>query len=218
MRVADLDRIRSLVTVNPTLGDASAIYDLLHRTGAVLEGHFALQSGQHSRCFLRFRQIGRSTAEVDYVASRLLEIAPFVPRRAQVLCPESAGFYLGHAVSQRIEGRLAVLKIDEHRRPGTELRTGALAKSAPLIIVNDVVTTGHSLQRLISAAGAHGVRPVGAVVFATLRLNEFNQSINDLGLRATYVIAATDAWETFPEQQCPLCGAKDRPLPAAEFN
>ena len=160
-RTATDDEIRQVVVVQPRRGLPALIEAALAASGALLRGHFGLQSGKHTEYFIRFRALARDPGVLDDLARALLAGAE-VPAGATVLVPESAGYFLGEAVRARIGGALAVARTDLQRRPARALLHGALVPGTPVVVVNDVVTTGASLEPLLDLVGDRGATVAAA--------------------------------------------------------
>jgi orotate phosphoribosyltransferase len=206
--------IDQITAMDPALdGEVRAI---VRDTRAVMPGHFLLQSGRHSPCLLRFAAIGRAPQVAARIAALLHERATAVDfGDALILCPESAGFFLGNALGDRTGRPVAVAKIDLRRRPTMVLRAGHILAKQPVVVVNDVVTTGASLEPLIALARSHGELR-GVVAFAALDFAAFNDFCKKKALPG--MVLARTAWPTSAPAQCPQCAAGDPLLPAAEFN
>lgn len=198
----------------PHANELPDLADDIARLRVLLEGHFELQSGRHSRFFIRFAGIGWQQKLVERLAPVLVSSAGLA-RGAEVtvLAPESAGLLLARAVADYLGAPLAVAAIDEQRRPTRYLRHGSVAPGRRIIIVNDVITTGKSLDPLFSApqTAVAGLLSFAASGDAARRIEQ------QRGIRAQWL--ASIAWGTFEPSSCPLCADDQEPvLPAAEFN
>ncbi len=217
MRVTDRDAIRKLVAIDPKV-EAAPIVDLLAETGAILEGHFALPGGDHTRNFIRFRQIGRDDDRAAFVAGRLLHAAGIEARGQQVLAPESAGFLLGHAVSKLVGGECVIVAIDDARLPTGEARFGELREGSEVLVVNDVVSTGATLVPMIEHVKRRGARVEAVLLFAVLRPTLFVQRINGLGLAGARLVDCVWDVHRAGAETCPMCKDAEPLILAAELN
>jgi orotate phosphoribosyltransferase len=219
MPVRDIGVIRKLIRADRRMPqqDQDQVLRLIAETGALLDGHFLLQGGAHSEHFLRFALLGRSPHAIGMISEQIERLLPPLARGTQVLCPESAGFFLGHAMAQRLAVQPAVSAIDSRRRPTILLRTGTLIPGKPALIVNDISTTGASLDPLLQLAQQKECSIVGVAVFAAWRMDFFHQWQTRNNLRGEALVAGM--WETYSAGPgCPGC-AQGRPLlPAMEFN
>jgi orotate phosphoribosyltransferase len=218
MRIKTESEVRSLLVPNAgRLPLPDSLYADIARTGALLRGHFALQSGHHSEYFLRFSQLGWDAEALMRVAELLLEQPPFKVTEPTFLCSEAAGLFLGTAVQRRWAGsHLAVLKMDARKRPTEVLREGVLPSGGDVIVVDDVVTQGRSLEVFLKQAQRAEARVKGVLTFAVLKPDEFKTRLHAAGLSAGWLVEAR--WPTHLATECPLCArGGDLPLPAFEL-
>jgi orotate phosphoribosyltransferase len=207
--------LESRIALRPRLAARADLLHLVEASGAILHDHFVLQGGLHAEHFLRFSRIGLDPPRVDACARALVDTCPFPLAGTTVICPESAGFYLGHAVARALGAPLAVSRVDRARRPTADYRQGAIAPGAPVVIVNDVVTTGHSLRPLAELARQAQSPILGVLGFATQPAS--GARLSGLQRAAAHFLVETH-WPLYAADECPLCRAGITPLPAAELN
>lgn len=198
------DDVAALVQTSPQ------IVRVLGETGALLRGHFELQSGRYSEYFLRTAKIGWSPEHLDTTV-RLLAPPAKVKRWEPnvVVCCETAAYALGFAVAQRLKLPLAVTAADPRRRPTRTVKAGSIERGARALLVTDIVTSGSSL-RTLAAAARNNV--AGVLAFATMSPDALRQAAADL--RAPELHLAECGWPLFDE---PL-SVDGAPLPSAEIN
>jgi orotate phosphoribosyltransferase len=217
-RIATEKESRDMVVVQPRRGLAALVDRALAESGALLRGHFGLQSGKHTEYFIRFRAIARDAALVDELARYLLASVE-VPPGATVLVPESAGYFLGEAIRTRVGGALAVARTDLQRRPARALLHGAITANTPVVVVNDVVTTGASFEPLFDLVADHGAPLVGALVFGAVDGTGFRAMLGRRRVIGDHLLEASAAWRRYEPDECPACTAGYPPLfPAADLN
>ena len=138
------------------------VLDEFRDAEALLEGHFILSSGLHSRTYLQCARVLMDTRR----ASRLAEaLAAQLTRNVDgnidaVVAPAMGGLIIGHEVAR-------ALKVDSmflERVDGEfTLRRGfRLDDGARVVMIEDIVTTGLSSREAIGAIKAHGGNVVGA--------------------------------------------------------
>ncbi|MEZ4403152.1 MAG: hypothetical protein R3B06_24220 [Kofleriaceae bacterium] len=217
LRTARLDEIRDVVVVTPRRGLPELMHRALAETGALLHGHFALYGGKHTEYFIRFRALSRSHELLGLVADHLAtRVEPGVQT---VIVPESAGFFLGDALAKRLGATVAVARTDLQRRPARSLYDGAIGRGDHVLVVNDVVTTGASLEPLLDLAADHGAVVSGVLVFGALDGPGFRAVLNRRGVPGDHLLEAGPAWAMRDPDECPACLAGELPvLPAAELN
>lgn len=210
-------RVGELVFANHP-SRAAEVLEVVATAGALLKGHFVLQGGDHSDFFLRFARLTRDDGVAERIAGLMLDVAPFVPGSDfTVLCPETAGAFLGSAIARARGAALAIAKVDDRRSPTKVLRAGQVARGARVLVVNDVVTTGNSLSTLVDLARSSGGVVVGLAVFAAIR----PEALQSLALRQSlpHVALLHARWQTYQRgAACPGCAREDVALPASELN
>ncbi len=128
-------------------------------TGALLEGHFVLRSGLHSRQFFQCAHLLQYPALSSTICAALAEKTKGI-EADEVISPAMGGILVGHDVARHLnkkhifaekhEGRLAVRRFEI--KPGTRF-----------LVCEDVVTTGSAVNEVCKI-----VRDAGARVAAVL--------------------------------------------------
>jgi orotate phosphoribosyltransferase len=174
--------------------------------GALLEGHFLLSSGLHSPRYLQCAllladpplatRLGQQL--VDALRPRLAGIAP-----TAVVAPALGGVIVGHEVA-RAFGCLALFM--ERQDGAMTLRRGfTLAANEPVVVVEDVVTTGKSTREVMDVA-----RRAGARVVAVGSLVDRSGGAVDLGVPRASLLELSVP--TYAAEACPLCAQGSRPI------
>lgn len=170
---------------------------LLRETGALLSGHFRLSSGLHSsgyvQCALLLEHPRNAKAVGEALAAKVLDIRP-----AKIVAPALGGVIIGYTVAEALN----VPSIFTERKEGSmTLRRGfRIAEREPVVIVEDVVTTGKSTRETAAVIEGFGGRVVG---FASI----LNRSGKENPFDAPYESLLTLALETYDESNCPLCAS-----------
>jgi orotate phosphoribosyltransferase len=216
--IRDLETTQKLLLKSTDNHDTAQILETAARGGAILEGHFALLSGQHSEYFLRFKSASWDRTVANLVADKLLNVAqPWLPRqRGAVICPESAGVFLGAAVARLLKWDLAVAAIDEQRKPTDKLRTGSVVAGHPALLVNDIVTTVDSAQKLENLARAHGASVLGMLAFACRNTDQWRARLAETNQKGVALFVTN--WPVYEKENCPLCKRGEELVQATEFN
>jgi orotate phosphoribosyltransferase len=169
------------------------------QTGAFLEGHFQLSSGRHSDRYLeKFNLL--QWPEQTIAVCRKMAAAMRDTEPETVAGPTTGGvllaFAIGHELgvrgifAERAEGGGRSFQRDFHLEPGERV-----------LVVDDVLTTGGSINDTIDAVRAAGGQPVGVAVM----VDRSNGSVRFGDLP---VFAATELdveMQTFEPTECPLC-------------
>jgi len=139
------------------------VEQIFRDTGAFREGHFVLSSGKHSARYLEKFQVlqwpVRTTALSADIAEWSRELEP-----RTIAGPTTGGIILAHEVARQMELRAVYAERKESGR-GREFRRGfELAPDERVLVVDDIMTTGGSVQETIDAVRSAGAQVVGAAV------------------------------------------------------
>ena len=136
---------------------------LFRKTGALLDGHFILHSGLHSRQFFQCALLLQHPDIAVDVCGRLAERLRPYPCHT-VISPALGGIIVGHEIGRSL-GRRHIFA--EKEAGCLVLRRGFQIKPGErLIVAEDVVTRGGRVQETIDIVHAHGgtVAAVGVIV------------------------------------------------------
>jgi orotate phosphoribosyltransferase len=150
---------------------------------ALLEGHFILSSGLRSPRYLQCARVLMDPARAGRLAQALAAKLPAAVKAEAraVVAPAMGGLICGHELARA----LGLLSMFVERPTGTfELRRGfRLDPGTPVILMEDVVTTGLSSREAIRAVEAAG----GRVIHAAALVDRSNGTA-DLGVPFTPLI------------------------------
>jgi orotate phosphoribosyltransferase len=136
---------------------------LFRRTGALLDGHFVLRSGLHSRQFFQCALLLQYTDIAADVCGRLADkLRPF--ESDTVISPALGGIVVGQEVGRALGKRHIFVEKDAG---GLVLRRGfKIASNERFIVAEDVVTRGGRVQETVDIVRAHGgeVAGIGVIV------------------------------------------------------
>ena len=139
------------------------LLSLFRKTGALLDGHFVLRSGLHSRQFFQCALLLQYTEIAADVCGRLADKLRSVECDA-VISPALGGIVVGQEVGRSLGKRHIFAEKDAG---GLVLRRGFEIKpNERFVVAEDVVTRGGRVQETIDIVRAHGgvVAAVGVIV------------------------------------------------------
>jgi len=170
----------------PYLTD-NAILAEFRAAEALLDGHFLLSSGMHSAVYLQCARVLMDPMRAERLAGALAARIPAdVKARAQaVIAPAMGGLICGYELARA----LGLLSMFVERPSGTfELRRGfRLAPDTPVILMEDVVTTGLSSREAIAA-----IRNAGGDVIHAAALVDRSDGGADLGVPFTPLLRLSE--------------------------
>ena len=213
---ADLTDVIDIAAAEPV---RSRLVEAMTRTRTLLSGHFALYRDRHATTALRFRGVGRDEAARGVVLDALLAGAPAELRaalpHATLLTPESSGFFLGKALADRHHTRHVVVQTDLRRIPTKRLLAGAIAANDRVVLVNDVASTGVSLNVMRELVTERNAIVAGVLLFAAVGGPLVADYCATWHLPVHWLVTAR--WPTYPSGACPGCTAGTPLVPIAEF-
>jgi orotate phosphoribosyltransferase len=136
---------------------------LFRQTGALLDGHFVLRSGLHSRQFFQCAILLQHTAIAAQVCGRLADKLRHLECDT-VISPALGGIIVGQEVGRALGKRHIFV---EKGTGGLVLRRGfQIAPGEKFIVAEDVVTRGGRVQETIDIVRGHGgeVTGIGVIV------------------------------------------------------
>jgi len=137
------------------------ILQIFRDSGALLQGHFVLRSGLHSRqyfqCALALQQMPIVEKLGAELAGKVRSLAP-----ATVVSPAMGGLVLGQEVARQLGIRFIFVEKEEGK---LVLRRGfAISPGEKILVVEDVVTKGGRVQETIEIIQAHRGEVVGVAI------------------------------------------------------
>lgn len=173
------------------------VKELFIETGAIMEGHFLLTSGLHSAMYVEKFQVLQHPKHTEKLCQALAERF----KKAEigvVIGPVTGGILLAHEVgkalgtraifTERVDGKMAL-------RRGFRIEEGER-----VLVVEDIITTGGSVDEVIEVIKAQGgvVAGVGVLVNRSGGKASFDaplESLLDLNI------------PTYRPEECPMCNA-----------
>lgn len=176
-------------------GKAWKVEERMRRRGVWKEGHFVLASGRHSGQFMQCAQLLQYPQEAEEAGKALAGL--FQDKQVDVVVgPALGGVIIAHETArvfkvrclfaERKEGAMG-LRRGFHVRPGERV-----------LVIEDVVTTGGSVQEVIHLMEEQGANIVGigAIVDRSGGKASFDYPFRSL-LRHRI--------QTYEPRECPLC-------------
>lgn len=158
------------------------ILELFRETNALLDGHFLLRSGLHSRQFFQCALLLQHTQIAARVCGALAEKLRDIDAE-RVISPALGGIIVGHEVARTLGKPHIFVEKEEGKlvlRRGFEIRAGT-----KFIVAEDVVTRGGRVQETIDIVRAHG----GVVVAVACLVDRSGGNLPDFGCPFVSLIA-----------------------------
>ena len=134
------------------------VLQVFRDSGALLEGHFVLRSGLHSRQYFQCALALQQMPVVERLGAELARQVK-VLGAVTVVSPAMGGLVLGQEVARQLGLRFIFVEKEQGQ---LALRRGfKIAAGEKILVVEDVVTKGGRVQETIAIVRAHGGEVVG---------------------------------------------------------
>ena len=174
------------------------ILQIFRETNALLEGHFLLRSGLHSRQYFQCALVLQYPRYAETLCRALAGKLKATGATA-VISPAMGGLFIGHEVGRALD--LRHIFAEKNADGKLELRRNfKIAPGENVLVVEDVITKGGRVQETIDIVRQNGgnVAAVGVLVDRSEVSVDFGTPlVSLLKLQIT----------TFSPAKCPLCQA-----------
>jgi orotate phosphoribosyltransferase len=181
------------MTISP-----SEVEELFRASGALLDGHFVLSSGRHSPRYLEKFAVLQWPKRTELLCAAIVERVRDLDVKT-VAGPTTGGIILAHEVGRQLDVRAVYAERSESGTGRVFRRGFRLAPGERVLVVDDVLSTGGSLDETIAAVRAAGATVVGAAVLVD----------RSGGTAHTPGVPRFALWETSIESyapgECPQC-------------
>ena len=171
--------------------------EIFTKIGAYQQGHFKLSSGLHSgaylQCALVLQDPVLAARLCGVLAKKFITDAPDI-----VIGPAMGGIVLAYELARALNARAIFAERDKEGK--MTLRRGFMVSPKnKVLIAEDVLTTGGSIQEVIKLLEEESVRPIGIACL----VNRSTKIIDFGGIKCESLIKLNIP--TFKEAECPLC-------------
>ena len=183
---------------------------ILKETNALLEGHFILSSGLHSKQYIQCAKLLSHPKKAESICASLCEkIIKTFDKIDIVLSPALGGLIVGYEIARQLKSEA----IFAERMDGKlVLRRGfKIKENSNVLIVEDVITTGKSAMECSSIVKTNNANLVG---YACI-IDRSNESIS---IKDKIVFQLQFNLETFSEDKLPEDLKKIRPIKPGSRN
>jgi orotate phosphoribosyltransferase len=176
---------------------SSDVERVFRESGALREGHFILASGRHSSLYLEKFQVLQHPADTERLCGAIAVWARSLGVDS-VAGPTTGGIILAHELARQL-GVRAIYAERREGAPGREFRRGfAVAPGERVLVVDDIMTTGGSVQETIDAVRSAGGAVAGAAVL-----------VDRSGGATRLDVPVHSLWRldipSYAPAECPLC-------------
>lgn len=187
--------------------DEEGVLNILQKVGAFRSGHFVFVSGLHADTYVNKNAMYPYTREMSQLCRSIAE--KFSGKNIHaVIGPSTGGIILSQWVAHHLtelEGRDVYSTYADKDGEGFVIKRGydELIKGKNVLVVEDLVTTGGSLRKVIDAARAAGATVVGAVAVC----NRGQVTKEMVGNPPEFISLLKVQLDQWPAAECELCKA-----------
>jgi len=171
------------------------ILEILKKTGVLLEGHFRLTSGRHSGRYLQCAQVLKYPEYSGIIGAEIA--AKFADQDIDVVIgPALGGVIIAYEVARALGKRTMFTEREDGKmklRRGFELQPGE-----KVLVVEDVITTGGSVNEVMEIVVGAGGQVVGVGVIVDRSAGKINFGV------PTHALVSIEV-ESYSPAECPLC-------------
>ena len=140
---------------------SNQVLDIFRETGALLQGHFILTSGRHSASYFQCAKVLQYPEHLQLFANEIVNYFRDLSIDL-VISPAVGGIVLGTEVGRQLNVQTI---FTERESGGMTLRRGfEILAGNNVLVVEDVVTTGGSVQEVMNVAIKAGANIIGVGV------------------------------------------------------
>ncbi|NLL70175.1 MAG: orotate phosphoribosyltransferase [Epulopiscium sp.] len=175
--------------------DQQKMEEILRKTQVLQEGHFLLTSGRHSRQYMQCARILEYPWHMEEVMSVIANQIKGQPIDL-IVGPAMGGIIVAYELARQLQVRNFFAEREEGKMT---LRRGfTIPKGAKVIIAEDVITTGGSVQEVMDLVKEVGGEVVGVAVLV-------DRSNGNIDFGCPLYAAYTANIVSYEERECPLC-------------
>lgn len=175
--------------------NSSEVLKLFEDAGALLRGHFKLTSGRHSDVYYEKFALLKNPAICTKICADMA--VQFKEKKVQtVVGPTLGGVIIAYEVARYL-GTVAAFA-EQGERGRIFKRDFSLEKGERVLIVDDVLTTGTSVNEVIELVNQYSAEIVGIGVV-------LDRSGGEAEFKYPFYAVSTIAAKSWESSECPLC-------------
>lgn len=183
---------------------SSKIEQILKETGTLKEGHFLLTSGLHSSRYLEKFNILQYPRHTRFLCKQIA--AAFKGKDIGLVAgPALGGIIIAYEVASLLKVKCIFAEREDNQR--TFRRGMRIEEGARVLVVDDIVTTGGSLDDMIALIGRYGGRVAGIGVFFDRR-SDMASGQETKYAEIPFYSCFRLPLPAYQPESCPLCSQK----------
>jgi len=171
------------------------IIEIFKKSKALLSGHFLLSSGLHSGTYFEKFAVLKKPEYLQLLCKKMAN--HFKNQNIDVVIgPTTGGMLIAYEVAKNMKKGFLFAESEEGKRV---LKRGfELKPTQKVLIVDDILTTGKSVQEVIDLVNGYGAKIMGIGVL-------LDRSGGKVDFGYPLFALATTAVENYEPENCPLC-------------
>jgi orotate phosphoribosyltransferase len=181
------------------------VLEVLQNAGVFRKGHFVFISGKHSELYINKDALYPHTGEISKLCAEMGQ--RFSSQNIDAVIGPAVGAailsqWTAHHLSEMSGREVFAAYADKDGQGGFIIKRGydKLIAGKRVLVVEDSVTTGGSMRKVVDAARTAGAEVVGAIAIC----NRGNVKQEDIGA-PQFQALVTLQLEQWPEEECVLC-------------
>lgn len=171
------------------------IMEVFRETNVLREGHFRLTSGRHSRQYMQCAQVLQYPRFTEMLCHELAR--RFKGEEIDlVIAPAIGGILIAYEIAKVLGTRSVFAEREDGKM--TIKRGFAIEEDENVLVVEDVITTGGSVNEVVQLVREHGGNVIGVGLFVDRSGGKVHFGVKTEAL-LTMEIQSYDA------EECPLC-------------
>ena len=177
----------------------SVAEEIFQKSGAVMNGHYLLTSGLHSPVYWEKFRVLQSPVYTEQLCRMIA--AHFMDQNVEVVAgPTTGGIIIAYETARQLGVRGIFAEKEETNERA--FRRGFFIKPGErVLIVDDILTTGGSVNQVVSAVKQLGGNIIGIAVLV-------DRSVKGIDFGVPFYSCLRAATITYKPEECPQCKAK----------
>lgn len=173
----------------------SELLKIFIETEALLNGHFLLTSGRHSKQYFQCAKVLQYPRHTTKICNKIAEF--FRDYKIDtVISPAIGGIVVGQEVARQLNKKFIFA---ERENKDLTLRRGfEIFKGENILVCEDVVTTGGSVFEVIDIVKANGGNVVGVGIIVDRSNGNVNFGVPQISTLQMEVVS-------YSKEECPIC-------------
>ena len=143
------------------MNDQGQLIEIFQKTGALLEGHFILTSGRHSPTYFQCAKVLQYPEYLQKFSNEIVNHFQDIDIDI-VITPAVGGIVLGTEIGRQLNKQTIFA---EREQDAMTLRRGfEITPESNVLVIEDVITTGGSVNEVIELVRDSGAKVVGVGV------------------------------------------------------